>query len=44
MKPRFSLFYGQNKLLAHIETLVETLNASAGVNQLLFAGKERMAF
>ena len=29
--------------LFHVETLLETVNTSAGINQLLLAGKERMA-
>jgi hypothetical protein len=31
------------KLFAEIETLVKAVNASACVNKLLLAGKERMA-
>ena len=29
--------------LFHVETLLETVNTSTGINQLLLAGKERMA-
>ena len=32
-----------SKLFAHVETLLEPIDASAGVNQLLLAGKEGMA-
>ena len=32
-----------NKLFIHTETLLESVNASAGINQLLLAGKEGMA-
>ena len=32
-----------NKLFIHTETLLESVNASAGINQLLLAGVERMA-
>ena len=31
-------------LLFHIETLLEAINTSASVNELLLAGIERMAF
>ena len=31
------------RLFAQIEALVETINAAAGIHQLLLAGKERMA-
>ena len=32
-----------NKLFIHTETLLESVNASAGINQLLLAGIERVA-
>ena len=31
-------------LFTHVETLVKSVNTTTGVNQLLLAGKERMAF
>lgn len=32
------------ELLLHSKTLVETINTTAGINQFLFAGEERMTF
>lgn len=42
---RTAFNFPRKELLAlHTETLFETINTSTGINQLLFAGIERVAF